>query len=86
MKIRVNAINNLYEFNYFENLQVGALFIKSINDADIYLKVSISEAYSISKKQLYEFGKKLDVLFISNLTDNDFILRGENYEYMGTRN
>lgn len=74
MKIKVNAVNNLYEFNYFGNLPVGALFIKSINDADIYLKVSISEAYSISKKQIYEFGKKLDVLFISNLTDNDFIL------------
>ena len=74
MKIKINAVNNFYHFNYFENLPVGALFCKSINDTDIYLKVSIREAYNISKKQIYEFGKKLDALFISNLTDNDLIL------------
>lgn len=74
MKIKINAINNFYEFNHFSNLPNGALFCKSINDTEIYLKVSIYKAYNITKRILCEFDEKSDVLFISNLTDNDLIL------------
>lgn len=74
MKIKINAVNNFYEYNHFSNLHIGSLFCKFINDTDIYLKVSIYKAYNISKKVLCEFDEKSDVLFISNLTDNDFVL------------
>lgn len=74
MKIKINAVNNFYEYNHFSNLPIGSLFCKSINDTEIYLKVSIYKAYNITKKLLCEFDEKLDVLFISNLTDNDLIL------------
>ena len=74
MKIRINAVNNFYEYHHFSHISIGALFIKSINDGDIYLKVSIYKAYNITKKRLCEFDEKDDILFISNLTDNDLIL------------
>ena len=74
MKIKINAVNNFYEYNRFANLPIGSLFIKSINDSEIYLKVSLYKAYNISKKVLCEFDEKLDILFISQLTDNDLIL------------
>lgn len=74
MKIKINALNNFYDFNHFSNLQIGALFCKFINDTDIYLKVSIYKAYNITRKVLTEFDENSDVLFITNLTDNDFIL------------